>query len=113
MMLICLEIATYVGIGIGAEHYYGQLRWYNTDGEYQREELTRGMTPHEAIEYNRKDNTTIWRAGAKTSRFADRIQVIEHARIRGQEIADEAGQELVLERGNVLIRATETNHSCA
>lgn len=77
-----LSITSWIGIGIGATHYYGAIQ----DAESKRvtlngrDELTRPLTTKEAKQWNEKDKTSIWRKGVQTSRFKDKLAVIVAAK---------------------------------
>lgn len=82
-----LEISSWVGISIGAEHYYAKL---NTGNE--KYELSREMTRNEAIALDEKDDAMgsyedAWERGEKTStRFNSLDEIYESAQKKALEL---------------------------
>ena len=65
---VYLEITTWQGLSIGAEHYYGKLCGYNK-GEHISVELKKVMTREDARILNKKDSAHCWEEGETTDRF--------------------------------------------
>lgn len=79
-----LEIHTWVGTSIGAEHYYGEIKFYGKDKKLQRHSVTHAMTAKEAKELNRKDRDVLhlsgrYKPGDETSRFSTEQEVVKSA----------------------------------
>ena len=74
-----LNITSWYGISIGAEHYYGNL-YYNN----KKIEISRQMTKKEADYLNKKDsirgiNILAYEKGDKTTRFSNKTEIIKIA----------------------------------
>jgi hypothetical protein len=54
---VVLEISTWRGISIGAQHYYGKLHWYDADDEYQTHEITRILDKESAFKLTKQKNS--------------------------------------------------------
>jgi hypothetical protein len=78
-----LEILSYRGVSIGAEHWYGYLQYYTKDGKFKRDKIRYKISSRDAKELNKKDDTRFgsfrWKKGMESSRFADRYSLIERA----------------------------------
>lgn len=93
--IISLEISTFRGVSIGAEHWYGKLTvrgkadnmgsirggygaWKHPVGDM---ELTRILDEPEAASLREKDGSDYWpQAGEPTQRFNHKIEVVAAAR---------------------------------
>jgi len=78
-----LDITTWVGIGLGATHYYGTIstrRHWGKHGE-TKWEVDRKISRAEAIELNKAEGTAYsqYRAGQLTVRFSSEEQLLEYA----------------------------------
>ena len=62
-----VEISSWAGISIGAEHCYATL--YHPTEELSKERLTRGISREEAAYLNKKDTWSGWEEGDVTERF--------------------------------------------
>jgi len=65
-----LEISSWMGISIGAEHYYGAL-WIHEE----RIEFKHRLTKVEVDERNTKDSTFRWRVGNSVSGFTTEKEI--------------------------------------
>jgi len=76
--IVFLEVTSWRGISIGAEHYYGHLISYNGEG-LDKVELKRKLTAKDAVALNKKDSSITshsrWKAGEEVGRFDTREQV--------------------------------------
>ena len=72
--IVYLEITSWYGISIGAEHYYGKLSGSDTVVE-----LERTLTSRQAKELNKKDSMKYLKEGSKTGRFDTKEEIIEVA----------------------------------
>lgn len=105
MKVIWLEIRTWVGTSIGAQHTYGTLKWRDTndrDGSTE-EELTRPRTAKEAKAENAEAiaEGQSWRkvkAGDATRGFADEPEVIRAGIKRAAEMFK--GEDYILVKGD-------------
>ena len=123
-MTIFLEISTWAGISLGAEHFYGKLRNSSFD---KTVELLRKLTTVECIHLNKKDNYLglRYREGELTERFEspDLIRTLaintwkEHypdgeILVEGSCIADPVriliGPNNIKKRGNELFELAES-----
>lgn len=65
-----VEITSWIGMSMGAEHYYGEL-WMHG----KKIELKHRLTKAEALKRNTKDPSFAWRAGIMVSGFATEKKV--------------------------------------
>jgi hypothetical protein len=80
--IITLEITSFGGISIGAEHYYGALYGYTGD-EFKKVELNHPMTIEQARNLTKKDfesrglvaDFLVYHSGTMTNRFDCRDDV--------------------------------------
>ena len=70
-----LEITSWQGVSIGAEHYYGKIITHNP---YSHVELKRKLTAKQAAKLSKKDKWD-YRPGAETDRFDTKEQIIKIA----------------------------------
>lgn len=86
MKKVVVNITTYTGQSVGAEHYYARVREVETDKSIYHvedfpnldygETLYRTITDvNEARQLNKKDRTKIWRVGRETDRFGSIKQI--------------------------------------
>lgn len=86
--VVNVEISSYRGVSLGAEHYYASLSFYDADGEYKIKELRHRLTAKQAKALNKKDGVSgCYKPGNMTERF-DTAEDI-------QQIAIETFKELV------------------
>lgn len=77
--IVYLDITSYRGVSVGAEHFYGKL--VNSGEKYEVVELEQVMTKKMAIELNKKDGFgSVGRAGSKTDRFLGKDKLIGFAK---------------------------------
>lgn len=74
--VVNLEITSFQGVSVGAEHYYGKLKSYDP---YQTFEIEKVLTEREAAALRIKDDWPGFKAGDKTTRFNTRDEIIEIA----------------------------------
>lgn len=112
--LVLLDISTFRGISIGAEHYYGKFSVYpkfreivKSDGsishqsstsdprhKYDRYEIKRKLSQKEAIELNKKDDGGFFtssfgfKKGDETTRFDNKDQLMLAALRKFRELFD-------------------------
>ena len=77
-----LQISTWMGVSLGAEHWYGRL---STDDGKRDERMRHSMTSEEAKNENKKDREMgqtffRWKKGAMTQGYSSRQQIIDQAR---------------------------------
>jgi hypothetical protein len=51
-----LEISSWIGISIGAQHFYASLCYYDQKNQYQKMDLTRKLSAKEIKELNKADS---------------------------------------------------------
>lgn len=74
--IVTLEISTWLGLSLGATHYYGKLCGYN-DGEYKCVELKHPLTPSQATRLNKEEQShRTWRVGVLYPGFDTEDDVI-------------------------------------
>jgi len=79
--IICLHITSWVGLAIGAEHYYGCLKPYDYNVNIEDVELKREITEiSEARWLNKKNGCDIYQVGDVTNLFNTERQLIQVAR---------------------------------
>lgn len=66
--VVNVEISSWRGVSLGAEHFYASLVFHNADGQYQRKELRHELTVKEAKALNKKDGGA-YTPGYMTERF--------------------------------------------
>ena len=76
--IVYLDITSWQGMSIGAEHFYGAL--IHSGDTYQKIEVEGKMTSKQAKALSKKDDFP-YRAGSRTTRFETREEVIEAAKI--------------------------------
>lgn len=92
--LAVLEITSWRGISIGAQHWYGKLCFY--DGEYHYIRLNRRLNTLTAIELNRQSNVGRCKhlfhygSGGHTESFETREHVRQTAHRKWKKICPEA-----------------------
>ena len=65
-----LVISSWIGVGIGAEHFYGKITFRSTSRVDTREkELKRKLSLNEAKALDKKDGCHTWRVLRETERF--------------------------------------------
>jgi len=75
MKHVTLEISSWVGVSIGAQHAYGSLHFYDAELEYRRIRLSRKLTKETAEKLNeqrnedRSDNLARFVSGDETECF--------------------------------------------
>jgi len=72
-----IEVSSWYGISLDTEHYYGKIKYYDENEEYQSCELSHKLTPEEAIRLTEKDELYKYRAGDESSRFEDEKDIIK------------------------------------
>lgn len=94
-----LEISTFRGISFGAEHWYGNLSYYDEDGEYQRDQIEKQFDMEEAKKLDIKDKGrgTYARAVRLGTNFTNRFNSKEELRKKAVEIVKSFGGELLVE----------------
>lgn len=102
--IICLSISSYRGISLGATHWYGRMKPYDTDSDDEPWEVMRTLNAEEAEAMNELDRNAMLgdmscglEAGDKTVRFDSREAVIEAAK---EQVHEEYGADAVLYLGN-------------
>lgn len=75
--VIYLDIKTWMGYSVGAEHYMGTLRCYEP---YKTVEMQNKLTSRQAKTINKKTRTNLWQAGTMDERFESEDEIIEQAR---------------------------------
>lgn len=70
---VFLEVSSWQGVSIGAEHYYGKLVRYSP---YHTVELEYRLTEKQAAEFSKKDDWK-YKAGDKCSRFDTVDEVVK------------------------------------
>jgi hypothetical protein len=55
--MVTLEIESWMGVSIGAIHFYGTLHFDDTDGEYQRIEIRRVLDEDAAYKLTKQKNS--------------------------------------------------------
>ena len=78
-----LDITTWVGIGLGATHYYGTISLRRHWGKHGQKkwEVEKKISRSEAIELNKSEGTAYsqYRPGQLTTRFNSEAEVLEYA----------------------------------
>ena len=72
--IVELEITSWQGVSLGAEHYYGKLRGY-FDDDFVSVEVEAKMTQRQAVALGKKDDWHHYKAGSMTSRFDTKEEV--------------------------------------
>ncbi len=97
MKLIALEITTWAGMSIGAEHYYGRLKF---DGEpkdngltMRNIEVTKVIDGAEATILNIKDRCESYEAGDTVGRFNREVELIE---LGIKQVIEAHGKDIVV-----------------
>ncbi len=76
--VVYLDITSFSGVSIGAEHYYGKL--VCSGDEYKTIELEKKLTSRQAKELNKKDGYgSVFRADSLTGRFDTEQEIISLA----------------------------------
>ena len=80
--IICLNITSWSGVSIGAEHYYGKMKPYFYDDEREEIELERKITEISEARYLSKKlgYKGILKVGSKTNCFATETHLIQECR---------------------------------
>lgn len=81
MKTFILEITTWAGVSLGAEHYYGCIKDTSGDNRLKDEKVMKPLTAHEAAKLNKKDHYMSGsnKPGDLDPRFETREQVIKWA----------------------------------
>lgn len=79
-----LTIGSWIGIGLGAEHYYGTITLRRSWGKKGNKEwqVQKKLTKSEAIELNKKEGTSSffrYKPGMLTERFNTEAEMVEYA----------------------------------
>lgn len=77
-LTVHLEISSWQGVSIGAQHYYGKLTGY-IDGEYTSVEVMHPMSKEMADELNAKDDWDGYEEGTETIRFDTEEEIRKRA----------------------------------
>lgn len=106
--VMAVEISSWAGVSLNAEHFYASLVFYDANGEYQTKQLRHKLTAREAKALNKKDGVGgAYSAGCMTERF-DSVEDVHQAAIEEFKQIPHAkvlmcGRHAVLEPQMVLI----------
>lgn len=96
--IACLEISSWSGISMGAEHLYGSICYYNAEGEYKKHTLKYPMTKELAETLNKKDGQgSDWEAGELTDRYESTNQIRDDAVKCFREMLEPQGCNILVE----------------
>ena len=82
---VVLEISSWAGMSLGAEHYYGALIGYIND-EYTKKDIEKPMSEEEAEKLRVKDDWKYYKKGSPTTRFDTKQEIREIALVTWQTI---------------------------
>ena len=78
--IVTLEITSWIGIGLGARHYYGKLIMTQKNGERESIGLTYQLTEKQAKRLNSQEKSRLYGKGSSYAGFDSEDDVRERAR---------------------------------
>lgn len=77
--VVHLEVSSYIGISLGATHFYGKLVREDGQGQLETVYLMRKLTARDATEMNKSDPDRTWRAGQSYDGYNTTQDIIDQA----------------------------------
>jgi len=115
---VYLQITSWAGVSIGAEHSYGELCGYNGK-EDQTIELKKALTREDARLLNKKDSTygRLWKEGELTKRFNTEEEIIKIAKKEWKKHFPQAkvlieGRSGILEPQLIIVAPADYKRKC-
>lgn len=79
-MIVYLEISSWIGMSLGAMHFYGTMRTgYDNDGNHQKIDMRRPLTSAQAKELNKAHDVKFYKAGSLYQGYDTRDEIRQQA----------------------------------